>query len=262
MTMSEGVEIISRIQDHSLLKSWYDLTDASHFWFKWRMVAALRQLNDLGVPLESKLLALEVGCGTGVLREQFEAASNWTIDATDLDHAALSQAGPSRGRTLYYDIFEEVEALKEAYDVLILFDVLEHIQDTKPFIQSLLKHLKPGGLLLINVPAVQSLYSDYDEVAGHVKRYNKQSLEEEFTDFNLKITDMRYWGFTMIPVLFARKLLLMIQKNQSTDQIIERGFKPPNAFINNMFTWTMRAETAILPKPLLGSSLLMVGQKL
>lgn len=262
MAMSESVEIISQIQDHSFLKSWYDLTDASHFWFKWRMVAALRQLNDLGVPLHSKLLALEVGCGTGVLREQFEAATSWIIDATDLDHAALSQARPSRGRTLYYDIFEEVEELKEAYDVLILFDVLEHIQDTKPFIRSLLNHLKPGGLLLINVPAVQSLYSDYDKVAGHVKRYSKRSLEEEFTDFNLKIKDMRYWGFSMLPLIFARKIVLMIQKNQSTDQIIERGFKPPNAFVNNLFTWTMRAETASSPKPPLGSSLLMVGQKL
>ena len=262
MTMSESVEIISQIQDHSFIESWYDLTDASHFWFNWRMVAALRQLNDLGVPLKSELRALEVGCGTGVLREQFEAASNWVVDATDLDHAALSKARPSRGRTMYYDIFEEVEELKEAYDVLILFDVLEHIQNTKPFIRSLLKHLKPGGLLLINVPAMQPLYSDYDKVAGHMKRYSKRSLREEFIDFNLKIEEMRYWGFTMLPILFVRKLLLMILKNQSTDQIIQRGFRPPNAFTNSAFKRIMRAETAILPKPLVGSSLLMVGRKL
>ena len=58
--------------------------------------------------------------------------------------------------------------------MVVLFDVLEHIPDTQPFLSSVIRHIKLNGFLLINVPALQTLYSKYDETVGHVRRYNKR----------------------------------------------------------------------------------------
>jgi SAM-dependent methyltransferase len=257
--MTVNVEKLSQIREHEFIQSWYELTDSSHFWFKWRMAAALKQLDRLSIGRDQELQALEIGCGTGVLRAQFEAATRWVIDGTDLDYGALCQAQPGRGRILYYDIREE--KLNEAYDIVILYDVLEHIEDTQPFLRSVLKHLKPGGLLLINVPAALSLYGDYDRAAGHVRRYTRKTLGREFSGLNLRIEDLRYWGFSLLPLLALRKLIQRLSGHRSLDDIIQSGFQPPNALVNQLLGVLMSIETFVLSAPPFGSSLLMVGCK-
>jgi SAM-dependent methyltransferase len=263
MTTSGGnlIEIISPLQQHTFLESWYELSDESHFWFQWRLAALMRQLCDLDFPVHEKLKALDVGCGTGVLRSQIEAVTAWEIDVTDLDYAALRQAKPGRGRILYYDILEERAEMREQYDIVILFDVLEHIEHTQPFIRALLSHLKPGGFLLVNVPALQSLYSRYDQVVGHVRRYSEKTLLDEFRDFTLSVRDIRYWGLANVPIILARKLWLAMKPRGETDVIIQNGFKPPNQLVNEAFLRLMRLEMNVIGRLWLGSSVLMVGEK-
>ena len=257
----ESIEIITKQTERPYLESWYELAHTSHPWFKWRMAAVLNQLRDLNFPLDKSLQALEVGCGTCVLRSQFESLTAWTVDGTDLDYGALCRARPARGRTLYYNIQEHAAELIEAYDILILFDVLEHISDTQAFIGSLLRHLKPGGELILNVPALPALYSRFDEAVGHLKRYDKQTLTYEFRGSELEILDLRYWGFSLIPFLWLRKLIADGMRDESSEEIMERGFKSPNSAIDLFVRLLMNIETAMLKRPPLGASLLMVGRK-
>ena len=257
----ESVEVVTRRGEQPFLESWYELADESHVWFRWRMKAAHNQLRRAGVPLEQSLRALEVGCGTGVLRSQFEAATRWTVDGADLDYNALCRAGAGRGRTLYYDIRDEAAELVEAYDVLILYDVLEHIEDARPFVASLLRHLKPGGLLLVNVPAVPSLYGDYDRAAGHFRRYDKAGLGREFEGFGVEMIDTRYWGFGLLPLLVLRELMLRFGRRGSSEEVVRRGFESPHPLFDKLLGALMRVESRVLRNPPLGSSLLMVGRK-
>ena len=187
-TSYNDVEIISKVKEFSFEDEWYEYAVESHFWVEWRLSAMLKQIRQLKIPLDEEFLkVLEVGCGTGMLRAGLETATNWIVDGADLNLNALLRAKHCWGRTLYYDIFDEYEPFVEAYDVVILFDVLEHIHETKPFLASVLRHIAPGGLLLLNVPALQTFYSVYDEIMGHVRRYNKKTLAEEFKDFNFEI---------------------------------------------------------------------------
>jgi 2-polyprenyl-3-methyl-5-hydroxy-6-metoxy-1,4-benzoquinol methylase len=261
MSENNDFEIISQPQAHTFVEGWYEHNSESHFWFQWRLVAFLKQLRQIGVSLEKNCRALEVGCGVGVLRDQIESSTNWIVDATDLDLDALQRVKPGRGRKMYYDIFDQKEQLFEAYDLIILFDVLEHIEDTQPFLKALLRHLKTQGLLLINVPALQLLYSHYDEIVGHVRRYNKQTLTAEFTNLEFEVVDTRYWGMSMIPALALRKLVLRMMSGRSTAQKVGCGFNPPHPLVQDLFLGLMRLEN-ILPATPVGTSLLMVGRKL
>ena len=67
--------------------------------------------------------------------------------------------------------------LLHAYDMILLMDVIEHIDDDVGFLTAALKHLKSDGVVVINVPAHMSFYSKYDEVAGHKRRYNTAGVE-------------------------------------------------------------------------------------
>jgi SAM-dependent methyltransferase len=237
---------------------WYELASSDHFWLQWRLRAALRQIDTVGLPRGERLLVLDVGGGMGVLREQLEAETAWTIDITDLHPSAVSGARRGRGRNLRYDVTEHRADMVGAYDVVVLFDVLEHVDGPLRFLESLGRHLKDGGHLLVNVPALRTLFSGYDVAAGHLRRYDRSSLAEEVRPAGFAVEDVRYWGLSLVPLLLLRKLLLA---GRSGPDVIRAGFRPPSAWINRALLALMRAETALVSRPLLGTSVLLAARK-
>lgn len=253
------VTVISDVPSSPFIDAWYDISTVDHFWFRWRLRATLDLLRGHALSPDQELSALEIGCGSGVLLKQLEDASRWRIDGTDLDHSALSRIGPGRGDVYLYDIHERREEFAERYDVVVLYDVLEHIPETPHFIESVLFHLKPGGYLLLNVPSLMLLFSRYDVAAGHHRRYTRKTLAREFEGTPLEILEMRYWGLSMIPLLYLRKLIAPMMG--SDDAMIDRGFRPPGALAASVLNGVMRCETAVCKRPLSGTSLLMLARK-
>ena len=237
---------------------WYALASPQHFWLRWRLRAALRQIDAVGLPRGKPLRALDVGGGTGVLREQLEGETAWVIDITDLHPGAVSRALRGRGRNLQYDVTEEHPDMLGAYDVVMLFDVLEHVHGPAPFLTSLARHLGPGGHLLLNVPAVRALFSGYDIAAGHLRRYQRPSLRAEVEGAGFEVRDVRYWGLSLVPLLLLRKALL---GRRSGPGVIRSGFHPPRPWINAALLALMRVETSVLSGPPVGTSLLLAARK-
>lgn len=252
-----GVEIVSQRASQAYSADYLDLARPDHFWLVWRLRAALALAADHDLRLDAELAALEVGCGSGILRMQLEAATGWRVDGCDLDLGALACIPQGRGRIMFYDVLERRERFREAYDLLLMFDVLEHVEPTRPFLEALTHHLRPGGHLLLNVPALPSLYGRYDVAAGHHRRYQRRSLLAEFRGLPLVPLEARYWGLSLLPVVFARKLLLgMAPKNAHA-----RGFEPPSSWAHGALKRLMALETRLLRRPWLGSSLLLLAQR-
>jgi len=252
-----AVEILSPVRGQTFPDEWYDASDSSHFWFRWRLEVLKRALTDTGVASGSRLAALDVGCGSGVLAAQLEAATGWTVDATDLNMPALERCSPRRGRTLYYDVTTERTELLERYDAVILFDILEHLSDPRSVAASALRHLRTGGMLLVNVPALPALTSAYDRAAGHLRRYTPDTLLSELDGLGVETRVVRYWGLSLVPLLVLRKLLLA----GGGPRTIDRGFRPPLQTLNAALVALMRLETAVLRAPPLGTSVLYAGIK-
>jgi SAM-dependent methyltransferase len=253
------VELISTPAPYWFPAEWYELADARHFWLEWRLAALLRQLVRVGLRRDRRLRVLDIGGGTGVVRQQLEACSEWTIDVTDLHPSALRNTRPGRGRNLCYDVREARPQFLDAYDAVILFDVLEHIEPTLPFLAAAARHLRPGGHMLVNVPALGWLFSAYDRAAGHLRRYDRASLCAETTGTGLVVVDLAYWGLLMVPLLLARRLAL--SGSASPSEIIRRGFSPPGRLAHGLLRSLMRVELSSWPRPPLGTSLLMATER-
>ena len=258
MSGAGRLEMISAEQVIPFPTEWYPLSAVDHFWFEWRLAAALGLAAEAGLDLRAPLRALDVGGGTGVLRDQLEHVTAWTIDLADLNRGALLAARPGRGRHLYYDIGEVRPELAGSYDVVLLFDVLEHVEDTAPFLRALVAHLKPGGTLLVNVPALPVLYGAYDVAAGHVRRYVPRTLRAELEGSGLQVRETRYWGLSMVPVLLLRRVTQ--RSGTPAGELIRSGFQPPSPFVHAMLRRLARAETRLLPRPPLGTSVLMAAR--
>lgn len=257
--MRKRIECISEVREIAFPDTWYKLASGDHFWFRWRFAAFLNQLRELRLPLVEERQLLEIGCGTGVLSSQLEAHSKWRVDGADLNMAALAQHVETRGRLFYYDVLDQQEGLRERYDGLLMFDILEHVEEPTNFLSAALHHLKPGGHVFINVPALPALFSNYDRAAGHLRRYDKALLDRDWQGLGASLLDLRYWGLSLVPVVTLRKLL--VARLHSGSEVIRRGFSPRSKTLNDIACQLMHLETVLLRRPPLGTSLLATLQK-
>ena len=240
------------------VECWYEEAQISHFWIRSRFEFLLEGLNRVKLPLSESLRVLDVGSGNGVIRIQLESATPWVVDCSDINEDAMRRTPRGRGRNLLYNILDLNSNLIGQYDVVLLMDVLEHIENPSKFIAAALKHLKPDGHLVINVPALQAFFSEYDICAGHFRRYSRASLKGELGNLPIRSVFEGYWGFSLLPLLLIRKFMVRNLKNR--EQVIRIGFKPRFRFINKLLYGVLAIERRLFGLRLLGSSLIYLGQ--
>jgi SAM-dependent methyltransferase len=92
-------------------------------------------------------------------------------------------------------------------DVLVMLNVLEHIEDDVGAVQHTFNLLKPGGVLIIEVPAGPILYDAYDTELHHFRRYTVSELQSKLTKAGFKVCRKSHLGFVLFPAFAAVKLL-------------------------------------------------------
>lgn len=254
-TIAKEIIQLSTSKQVSMSDEWYELTDLDHFWVKWRFAMVKKMLKPY---LSKQTRILEIGCGNGLVMWQFENELNVVIDGCDLNLFALENRLNVSGNLFLYDIFDLHPALVEKYDIVLLLDVLEHIEDDTTFIKTAQKYLKEGGQILVGVPAHKFLYSRYDLIVGHTQRYESQQLKQLLKSVNLVDIESLFWGFSLIPLALLRKIHLKFIRD---DQVIRNGFKPPHRFFNWLINILMKIETSVFDKVINGISIMIIGKK-
>jgi SAM-dependent methyltransferase len=232
---------------------WFELATSGHFLIRRRFEVLLR-IARLFLRPEWKFL--EVGCGHGLVQRQLHTQAGLTVDGFDLCLPALLRNEIEHGNLYYCNIFDCPSAFAERYNVIFLFDVLEHVEDDAAFLKACLFYLKPGGRIIVNVPARMELFSNYDRIVGHVRRYTMQTLRQCGNSAGLDVEQISYWGLPLYPVLLLRRILLAVTNGKV---VLERGFKPPGALANSALGLLSKME--FVPQRFLGTSILSIFQK-
>jgi SAM-dependent methyltransferase len=230
---------------------WFAISSTDHFWVR-RRFAVLQRLAGHRISVARELA--EFGCGHGLLQRQVEDAYGKQVTGFDLNEVALRQSVSRRSRVCCYDVLQRDQALQGKFDVILLFDVLEHISDESQFLQALSFHLAPGGTLIMNVPAGQWAWSSYDAADGHLRRYSIENLQRTVCANGFSLIECSYWGLPLVPAVLVRKLWLLGERDP--DKAISVGFDSRSAAINKMMDLVSRCEW--LPQKLLGTSLMAV----
>lgn len=160
--------------------------------------------------LEGKKI-LEVGCGTGNL-VQFLSGRNLEIIGTDYSNVYLEKARKKNPNVEFFiaDLLhkEEWNSLRNSFDSVIASEVIEHIEDDLTALETIHSLLKPNGVLVLTVPAFNSLYSPIDKKIGHYRRYSKKSICMKMQKAGFKIEKTRYWNLLgLLGWLFTFKIL-------------------------------------------------------
>jgi SAM-dependent methyltransferase len=233
---------------------WFEIASVDHFWFQ-RRFDVLRSLADNTLVVARELA--EIGCGNGLLQRQIEDAYDREVTGFDLNEYGLKNNVSRTSPVCCYDIHQREPKFRVRFDVILMFDVLEHIAAEDEFVQAVLFHLAPGGKLLVHVPAGPWAFSEYDAVVGHVRRYSPRMLFATAQRNRLQVLKWSYWGLPLLPTLAIRKLWLRGEQDKS--RICSVGFDSGTGRLNRVLGLAARCE--VLPQKLLGTSLMAILQR-
>jgi len=185
---------------------------------------------------------LEAGAGLGVMTSLLNSDQNaeWILLEPDAKMAKLIQKKKDDGIlnkncTVINGTIENAGVL--LFDTIIYIDVLEHIESDRKEIANSVKLLNPGGKLVILCPAFQFLFSPFDAIIGHYRRYTKKTLRN-VAEHSLKEVLMRYMDSAGFFASLANKLLLR-QKYPTQKQIIfwDRFLVPASFYLDKFFLY-------------------------
>jgi SAM-dependent methyltransferase len=139
--------------------------------------------------------ALEIGCGQGAFGARLVGVTSYLgVEPDDQSFEVARQRITARGGTVLHGLHSVVPS-GSVYDLVCAFEVLEHIEDDVAALTDWVGLLRPGGHLLLSVPAFQERFGPMDTYAGHFRRYSPESLQERLVDAGLTDVQITLYGW-------------------------------------------------------------------
>jgi SAM-dependent methyltransferase len=237
-----------------------------HFWFRGRNRLIFGLCRKVSAQLKPGALVLEVGCGTGnVLRVLQEAFPSGVVVGLELWLDGLRYAQRrSTGLLVQGDLRNS--PFGRQFDLIGLFDVLEHIQEERETLLSLRESLVPGGFLLLTVPAHQYLWSHFDVAAQHCRRYSTLEIREKMVQAGFKVDFISQSMACIFPLVWIFRKLRRFRKQsdlRAVKALTEEEFRVI-PIINGILSALLNLEAWWLSAGLrlpIGTSLVLVCRR-
>jgi SAM-dependent methyltransferase len=218
--------------------------DERHWWYRARR-DILADLIARKIRLADGAHILEIGCGTGHNLEMLQRFGR--ADGIEIDPAARTLAEQRLGRPIGSAPLPELTGVEDgAYDLVALLDVLEHVEEDEAALASIARKLKPGGKILITVPAHPWLWSAHDEVNHHKRRYTRKTLRRAIGAAGLQVELLSWFNSLLFPLAAAARLAGRVTGNKDSDDKLPP--KPVNSLFETVFGWE-RYALGRLPLP-------------
>lgn len=229
--------------------------DQQHWWFVARRRILASVIRRVVRPHKQARL-LEVGCGTGHnlgMLGQFGS-----LDACELDAIARGMASDRLGRPVLEARLPDLSMFPMAgYDLIALLDVLEHVPDDLGSLKAIRALLRPGGSLILTVPANRWMWSAHDVAHHHFRRYTKGELRRLFREAGFEVRLHSYFNTLLFPLVAVARILGKLTHRESADDALS------NRLVNGVLEKIFGLEAVLvgrIPMPF-GVSLIAVVRR-
>ncbi|MEO6457798.1 MAG: class I SAM-dependent methyltransferase [Chloroflexia bacterium] len=209
--------------------------------------------------------ALDLGCGTGL---NLDFLSHYARPVgTDFSEEALRFCR-ERGHQLLCKADAAALPFQDGeFDIITALDVIEHLDDDLAALTEIRRVLRPGGLVIISVPAYPALWSYWDDILGHRRRYTTKMMEAVVRKSGLRLRRVSYSNAAiLLPTVLLRVMKaaqgkVAANRGQSSDP--ESDFIPVPTWLNKALTAYYRVEARLLARRSLpfGLSVVCVAQR-
>jgi SAM-dependent methyltransferase len=188
--------------DERLMQTMLEV-DEHHWWYRGRRKVIRAELNRLALPPAAQIL--DAGCGSGRTLEELEPYG--TVQGIELDPEAAAMARARGCGEVREGRLEELPWPDDSFHLITCLDVIEHTPDDRATLGELRRVCKPGGYLLVTVPAYQVLWSPHDDANHHFRRYNRRMLRVAAVQSGWSIQRMTSFNSLLFPPAAAVRLL-------------------------------------------------------
>ncbi len=229
----------------------YEYLYRNHWWWRAREEIVVKQIRALGFTAASNRRILDIGCGNGLLFHRL--AEIGIPEGIELD-ANLVTEDPKPG-PVHVTPFE-AWVPPHQFDLILMLDVLEHVQDDLYFLEKARAALRSDGVLLLTVPARPELFTSHDRINIHLRRYRKLELITLIKEAGFLVEKAHHLFFwPAIVKLAIRFFEEVFRKDIASDTV-------PSPILNKFLTCLTLIESNLMRAGVVpwGSSLLVVAR--
>jgi SAM-dependent methyltransferase len=222
------------------------LDGGTGYWFDHRAHVVDRLLSDDGRRPAARAL-WDVGAGTGSMTSRLTQAGYEVVAVEPLAEGAraVAQLGVA---PVFCAAFDQLQLPSGSLAMVGLFDVIEHLADPRLLMAEVRRVLEPGGRVVVTVPALQSLWSDEDEVAGHHRRYRRSGLDEFMTSCGFDVMRSVYlFAPLVVPAALLRAVPYRLGRRRSQHDVLETTAAQlaPSPRVDAAVAWLLAQELRV-----------------
>lgn len=236
----------------------YFAVEDRHWWFIGRRRILLDVLERRLGPAPGRHAILDVGSGTGTMIEHLSRFGD--VRGVDFDPEAIRFCRERGVQAVERIEGDRLPFADGSFDVVTSFDVLEHIEDDGAMLAEMHRVLRPGGTLLLAVPALPFLWGPQDEISHHHRRYRHAELGAAVTAAGFRLERLTYFNTLLFPPIAAVRVLGL---NRGSGEAQSDFRLVPGARVNRLLARLFGAEARLLRRRDLpiGVSLLALAER-
>lgn len=241
-----------------LLYDAHENYERDHWWFVGRR-SIIEHVIATHLHQPRGLKILDIGCGTGgmlPMLSRFGSVAGLEYETSAIERCRRNYPGHevSQGEVPF-----DVPA-DGRFDLVTSFDVIEHLDDDSKAVRSFAEAVRPGGTILVTVPTYTWLWSDHDELNGHLRRYTARRLRAVFEGEGLKVEHISYFNSWLLPVVATARLGSRFSRVAAAKP---SEFAVPSKGVNRALAALFASERHLVARRGLpaGVSLLAIGER-
>ena len=227
----------------------------NHWWWQSRhelVMRTIRKLHKQAQVKSNSFRILDIGCGGGVA---FDDVSQFGDVYGIEPDPHLAVALPHWRDRIEWRLFDNDYVPQEPFNLVLMLDVLEHIQHDEDALLHLKNVLEPGGFAIITVPALEALWSAHDEVNLHYRRYTAANLKTLLTSCGFQVRKLHYYFSWSLPLMYLRKFFAQ----NTASYLVDVPRWPINGAFKTISNFENLLRRFQLSMPL-GSSLFVIAE--